>query len=203
MAKGKPKDEPQEDDSESGSSHDGAKSDQETEPPPSGPLDGVWRRSASSATLTCTVASANRLSVCHAWSKPSCCCLCDTASTAPTPLPDPDPSLGGTIPWGKNRVVTREGESYREPERRICLVCLNVWRALGQPYVCVCVCVRVLCWCVCVCLSVCVCACLLSLSLSFSLYLSVCAACAPMNVCVCVCVFFVWLHNPAHNGIMA
>ena len=38
MAKGKPKDEPQEDDSESGSSHDGAKSDQETEPPPSGPF---------------------------------------------------------------------------------------------------------------------------------------------------------------------
>ena len=188
MAKGKPKDEPQEDDSESGSSHDGAKSDQETEPPPSGPLDGVWRRSASSATLTCTVASANRLSVCHAWSKPSCCCLCDTASTAPTPLPDPDPSLGGTIPWGKYRVVTREGESYRVPEGRICLVCLNVWRALGQPYVCVCVCACVCCVGVCVCVCVCVCACLLSLSLSFSLYLSVCAACAPMNVCVCVCV---------------
>ena len=93
--------------------------------------------SESEAAPATTVASTpGLLQVHYGLSKASTCCLCNSKSTDLSPIEleaEEDRMLQGRLPWGKYRkVLTTEGDTMRVPEGRVCLVCLNVFRALGQ-----------------------------------------------------------------------
>ena len=66
---------------------------------------------------------------------PATCRLCQTVSTSLSPLPDAtnEDRYGGLIPWQKyQQIPGGVGLQQKRPVGKQCLVCLNVYRALGR-----------------------------------------------------------------------
>ena len=69
--------------------------------------------------------------------KPRCCQLCNGRSTDESPLEYPTdeifPEVEGRLPWRSYEKAKEEdsGETVRVPSGRLCLICFNVYRALG------------------------------------------------------------------------
>ena len=67
---------------------------------------------------------------------PATCRLCQSQSTSPSPLPDAsnEDRYGGLVPWHKyQRIPGPAGLVQKRPVGKQCLVCLNVYKALGEP----------------------------------------------------------------------
>ena len=69
--------------------------------------------------------------------KPRCCQLCNGRSTDESPLEyltdEIFPEVEGRLPWRSYEKAKEEdsGETVRVPSGRLCLICFNVYRALG------------------------------------------------------------------------
>ncbi|CAK9111622.1 Uncharacterized protein SCF082_LOCUS51789, partial [Durusdinium trenchii] len=74
---------------------------------------------------------------CPTLRKPRCCQLCNGRSTDESPLEYPTdeifPEVEGRLPWRSYEKAKEEdsGETVRVPSGRLCLICFNVYRALG------------------------------------------------------------------------
>ena len=96
------------------------------------------RKTASTASTAAGFKGLLHLAISFSHSRPCKCCLCGSSSLDPTPLVSKldeaaaMPPDGGKRPWAKYRKCTPAGEdSVRVPEGRLCLLCFNVFRALG------------------------------------------------------------------------
>ena len=69
-------------------------------------------------------------------SKASTCCLCNEKSTSKSPLKEASDldRWGGRRPWSKYRKVAHEQSVFRVPEGKLCLICRNVYYALGLQH---------------------------------------------------------------------
>ena len=76
-----------------------------------------------------------KLRICFTSRKPRKCVLCNAQSTDESPLEYTDdifPESQGRIPWRSyEKVRATDGESVRVPSGKLCLICFNVYRALG------------------------------------------------------------------------
>ena len=65
--------------------------------------------------------------------KPCKCCLCNAASDEFSPLKgsSEDDKYAGRRPWNKYKTVSDAAAAYRVAVGRLCLICWNVYRALG------------------------------------------------------------------------
>ena len=63
------------------------------------------------------------------------CLLCNGSSTDQSPLEYTDdvfPEVHGRLPWRSyEKAKTKEGDTVRVPSGKLCLICFNVYRALG------------------------------------------------------------------------
>ena len=63
------------------------------------------------------------------------CLLCNGTSVDPTPLTQEDglPDPEGRLPWRSyEKKPGEDGDTVRVPSGKLCLVCFNVYRALGS-----------------------------------------------------------------------
>ena len=67
--------------------------------------------------------------------KPRCCQLCNGRSTDESPLDyatdELFPEVEGRLPWRSYEKAKEEASAVRVPSGRLCLICFNVYRALG------------------------------------------------------------------------
>lgn len=84
-----------------------------------------------------SVASTNPgvVRICFVTRKGRVCILCNAKSTDQSPLEYVDEipaEAGGRIPWRSyEKVRAADGESVKVPSGKLCLICFNVYRALG------------------------------------------------------------------------
>ena len=75
------------------------------------------------------------LRVCYTSRKCRQCTLCNAKSTEESPLEYAEeifPEVQGRIPWRSyEKVKADDGEQVRVPSGKLCLICFNVYRALG------------------------------------------------------------------------
>lgn len=111
------------------SSSDSSSGSEEEEQPK--PLPDVGFSSARSvASSTGAV-----LRVCFVTRKARVCILCNCKSTDESPLEyseDVFPEANGRVPWRSHeKTRDEEGEMVKVPSGKLCLICFNVYRALG------------------------------------------------------------------------
>lgn len=74
--------------------------------------------------------------ICFATRKARKCCLCGCCSVDESPLEYPDdifPEHQGRLPWRSyEKVKNSDGDTVRVPSGKLCLICFNVYRALGS-----------------------------------------------------------------------
>lgn len=79
------------------------------------------------------VSSAIGLVVSHDHCKPRSCLLCNSTSSDESPLEvTEEAAVGMALPWRSyDKVKTADGDTVRVPSTKLCLICFNVYRALG------------------------------------------------------------------------
>ena len=79
------------------------------------------------------VSAAIGLVVSHCHRKPRSCLLCNSTSSDESPLEvTEEAAVGMALPWRSyDEVKTAHGNTGRVPSTKLCLICFNVYRALG------------------------------------------------------------------------
>ena len=79
------------------------------------------------------VSSATGLVVSHDYRKARKCLLCNSTSTEGSPLDaTEEAAVDMALPWRSyEKVKTDDGDTVRVPSGKLCLICFNVYRALG------------------------------------------------------------------------
>ena len=79
------------------------------------------------------VSSATGLVVSHDHRKPRSCLLCNSTSSDESPLEvTEEAAVDMALPWRSyDKVKTADGDTVRVPSGKLCLICFNVYRALG------------------------------------------------------------------------
>ena len=107
-------------------------SDDEDRPSSSSSEDG---QQAAAPSVASTAGGQTR--ICHDLKKARTCQLCNCSSSDESPLDyvgeEIFPEASGRVPWRSyDRVKAQDGETVRVPSGRLCLICFNVYRALGS-----------------------------------------------------------------------
>ena len=106
-------------------------------PPPVGRVGQVNRKSGphrrAVARPASVVSSAIGLVVSHDHCKPRSCLLWNSTSSDESPLEvTEEAAVGMALPWRSyDKVKTADGDTVRVPSTKLCLICFNVYRALG------------------------------------------------------------------------
>ena len=101
-------------------------------PPAVGRVSQVKRKSGPHRRAS-VVSSATGLVVSHDHRKPRSCLLCNSTSSDESPLGvTEEAALDMALPWRSyDKVKTADGDTVRVPSGKLCLICFNVYRALG------------------------------------------------------------------------
>ena len=93
-------------------------------------------RSVKAPSVATTGVGLGGLVICHTLTKARTCQLCNSKSMDDNPLEAADPfetPQDLKLPWKSyERRKTPEGDTVRVPSGRLCMICFNVYRALGS-----------------------------------------------------------------------